>query len=398
MTTKHVCMIAYTNYSTDARVRREAETLAETGEFNVTFLSLMEGKTARSYVRDGVHVRELRIRKYRGKNRVRYILSYFLFLALAFLECAGRALTGKLDVAHVHNMPNFIVFAAIPAKCLGKKVILDIHDSVPETYLAKFSAGRPGILYKLLCMEERISCGIADRIICVNHPQIEALVRRGMPAGKIVVSMNVPDPRLFPKTAGKTGGGGKTIRIVYHGTITKRLGIDLAIRAVARLSKHFPDLRFIILGDGDDAAEFAALIQSLHAEETIRFENRMIPVEDLKAFLSDMDIGIVANRKNIDRSHAARKDAGIHRAGHPGGRPETQDDHVVLQRRHDLIFRTGKRGRHRRGDRGSRPVAGKAKATEPERRGVLRRVRLGKTKARSAEFISSNGLKRRRTA
>jgi len=299
MTTKHVCMIAYTNYSTDARVRREAETLAETGEFNVTFLSLMEGKTARSYVRDGVHVRELRIRKYRGKNRVRYILSYFLFLALAFLECAGRALTGKLDVAHVHNMPNFIVFAAIPAKCLGKKVILDIHDSVPETYLAKFSAGRPGILYKLLCMEERISCGIADRIICVNHPQIEALVRRGMPAGKIVVSMNVPDPRLFPKTAGKTGGGGKTIRIVYHGTITKRLGIDLAIRAVARLSKHFPDLRFIILGDGDDAAEFAALIQSLHAEETIRFENRMIPVEDLKAFLSDMDIGIVANRKNI---------------------------------------------------------------------------------------------------
>ncbi len=296
---KHVCMIAYTNYATDARVRREAETLAETGEFHVTFLSLMEGKTARSYVRDGVHVRELRIRKYRGKNRARYILSYFLFLALAFLECAGRAFTGKLDVAHVHNMPNFIVFAAIPAKCLGKKVILDIHDSVPETYLAKFSTGRPGNLYRLLCMEERISCGIADRIICVNHPQMEALARRGMPAEKIVVSMNVPDPRLFPKTDGKTGGGGKTIRIVYHGTITKRLGIDLAIRAVARLSKPCPDLRFIILGDGDDAAEFAGLIQSLHAEETIRFENRMIPVEDLRAFLSDMDIGIVANRKNI---------------------------------------------------------------------------------------------------
>ncbi len=152
---------------------------------------------------------------------------------------------------HVLNMPNFIVFAAIPAICLGKKVILDNHDSVPETYLAKFSTGRPGNLYKLLCMEERISCGIADRIICVNHPQMEALVRRGMPAGKIVVSMNVPDPRLFPKTDGKTGGDGKTIRIVYHGTITKRLGIDLAIRAVARLLKHFPPTWIIISGRDD---------------------------------------------------------------------------------------------------------------------------------------------------
>jgi glycosyltransferase involved in cell wall biosynthesis len=297
--TKHACMIAYTNYSTDARVRREAETLAETGEFHVTFLSLMEGETARSYVLDGVHVRELCIRKYRGKNRIRYILSYLMFLAFSFLVCAGRAASGKLDVAHVHNMPNFIVFAAIPAKCFGKKVILDIHDSVPETYLAKFSTGSPGILYGILCMEERICCAIADRIICVNHPQREALVRRGIPAGKIVVSMNVPDPRLFPQSAGKADGPGDTTRLVYHGTITRRLGIDLAIRAVARISESNPDLRFVILGEGDDAGEFAALIQSLHAGETIRFENRMIPVEDLKSFLADMDIGIVANRKNI---------------------------------------------------------------------------------------------------
>lgn len=297
--TKHVCMIAYTNYSTDARVRREAETLAETGEFQVTFLSLAEGKRAGSYVRDGVRVQELPIRKYRGKNRVRYVLSYLTFLVLSFLECARRAASGKLDVAHVHNMPNFIVFAALPARLLGKKVILDIHDSVPETYLAKFSTGRPGILYRLLCLEERICCGIADRLICVNHPQMDALVRRGIPAGKFVVSMNVPDPRLFPQAAGKAGCCGETTRLVYHGTITKRLGIDLAIRAVARISESNPGLRFIILGEGDDAGEFAALIQSLHAGETIHFENRMIPVEQLKTFLSDMDIGIVANRKNI---------------------------------------------------------------------------------------------------
>jgi len=292
-------MIAYTNYTTDARVRREAETLAATDEFQVTFLSLMEGKTARDYIRDRVHVKELRIRKYRGKNRIRYILSYLAFLTLSFLECAKRTLSGQLDVAHVHNMPNFMVFAAMPAKCLGKKVILDIHDSVPETYLAKFSTGGPGILYRLLCLEERVCCGFADRLICVNHPQMEALALRGIRPEKIIVSMNVPDPKLFRKSNGSPRKHGKKIHLVYHGTITKRLGIDLAIRAVARIAESRPDVKFIILGEGDDAGEFTALIQSLHAEEAVRFENRMIPVEDLNAFLEKMDIGIVANRKNI---------------------------------------------------------------------------------------------------
>ena len=40
--TTKILMIAYTNYSTDARVRREAETLANSPGYDVSFLALKE--------------------------------------------------------------------------------------------------------------------------------------------------------------------------------------------------------------------------------------------------------------------------------------------------------------------------------------------------------------------
>src|SRR5262249_36027085 len=73
-----VCMIAYTNYAFDARVRREAETLASQG-FRVLCLTTQNAAAPAQFVLDGVEVRELRVPKYRGKNRVAYIASYVHF-------------------------------------------------------------------------------------------------------------------------------------------------------------------------------------------------------------------------------------------------------------------------------------------------------------------------------
>ncbi len=54
-TTRHVCMVAYTDYVGDARVRREAETLAAHG-FNVRCLTTRNGGAPREFVLDGVDV------------------------------------------------------------------------------------------------------------------------------------------------------------------------------------------------------------------------------------------------------------------------------------------------------------------------------------------------------
>ena len=65
-------MIAYTNYAFDARVRREAETLASQG-FRVRCLTTKNGGAPARFVLDGVEVQELRVPKYRGKSTRAYI-------------------------------------------------------------------------------------------------------------------------------------------------------------------------------------------------------------------------------------------------------------------------------------------------------------------------------------
>ena len=133
-------MIAYTIYSVDARVRREAETLASESGYSVTAITLKEKTSPMSYCIDHVDICELNIAKYRGNNIISYLLSYTHFFFMAFLKCTQIFIHRGIDVVHVHNMPNLLVFSAIIPALMGKPVILDVHDTVFETYSSKFES------------------------------------------------------------------------------------------------------------------------------------------------------------------------------------------------------------------------------------------------------------------
>ena len=297
---KNVCMVAYTNYPSDARVRREAETLASTGDYDVSFLTLKEGDQPRAYELENVKVIELNARKFGGGNKIRHMLSYLRFLFLAFRGCSQLFLSGRLDIVHVHNMPNFLVFAGIIPRLAGKKMILDIHDSTPETYFAKYGKRPDHFMFRILCWEEALCCAIAHRVICVNHVQRDELVQRGIPPRKITISMNVPDPKWFGNAnPGRQSPSNRGKRLVYHGTVAKRLGVDLAIRAFAKACGSNGDMEFFILGEGDGIAECMELTYCLDLDGNVHLTRKMLPLEALLDFLEDMDIGIVANRVNI---------------------------------------------------------------------------------------------------
>jgi len=290
-----VCMIVYTKYAKDARVRREAETLASHG-FRVVCLTNRNGSEAQRFVLDGVEVCELDVPKYRGKNQVAYIASYVRFLCAASVACLRLQRGGRVDVVHVHNLPDFLVFAGLLPRVRGSKVVLDVHDSVPETFATKFSDG--AIRWRALCLEERLSALVAHRVICVNHPQRDTLVARGVPASKTFVSMNVPDPRIFTRRVSeRTVREGGPLKLVYHGTMAARLGVDLLIQAVERLRGRIPDLQLHLWGGGDDLEGFRALAQRLNLLDSVYFKPEGYPLEALPSHLDAMDIGVVGNRR-----------------------------------------------------------------------------------------------------
>ena len=293
-----ICMIAYTDYAIDARVRREAETLASHG-FHVVCLTTRSGAEQKKFILEGVEVQELPVPKYRGKSTISYIGSYLRFLLASSAECLRLLRTRQLDAVHVHNLPDFLVLAGLLPRLAGKKVVLDIHDSVPETFAAKF-ARRRVVVHKALCLEERLSALVAHRIICVNHPQRDVLVSRGMTGVKTFISMNVPDPKIFPhrSTHVRSHVERHAFDLVYHGTMAQRLGVDLVIRAVERLRGRIPGLRLHLWGDGDDAGAFQKLAHDMGLNGSVRFNRHGFPLQELPAHLNRMDVGVVGNRRS----------------------------------------------------------------------------------------------------
>ena len=75
---KNILMIAYTNYLTDPRVIREAETLVKAG-YKVDFLALKREGDPDQEMINGVNVIHLNQFRYRGESSFSYIMSYIFF-------------------------------------------------------------------------------------------------------------------------------------------------------------------------------------------------------------------------------------------------------------------------------------------------------------------------------
>ena len=295
----HVCMVAYSDYVFDARIRREAETLASNG-FRVTCFKLRNGAARERYTLNNVDVRELSVPKYQGKSRTAYLRSYLRFMVEASAACVRLLWKGDLDAVHIHNLPDFLVLAGLVPRLAGRKIVLDVHDSIPETFATKFSDA--SALWTLLCLEERMSALLAHRVICVNDPQRDTLVNRSISASKTFVSMNVPDPAIFKlgaaadHPAADEGGG---FDVVYHGTMAERLGVDLIIRAIASLRERIPELRLHLWGRGDDLPRFQRLASDLGAEGVVEFKPQGYPLQELPARLRPMQLGVIGNRRSL---------------------------------------------------------------------------------------------------
>jgi glycosyltransferase involved in cell wall biosynthesis len=191
-------------------------------------------------------------------------------------------------------MPDAIVLCAWPTKLFGSKVLLDVRDTMPELYWDKFGAWKK-LGARVLFAEERLSAWLADGVLAVHEPHRQRLEHAGIPTNKIGVVMNSPDPRIFANRDHQPNIFSEPFTIVYHGTITHRLGLDVALHAVHLLRDRIASLRLLVLGAGDWLERAKSLALSLGLEQTVIFLD-FIPVAELPAVLSQAAVGLVPNR------------------------------------------------------------------------------------------------------
>jgi glycosyltransferase involved in cell wall biosynthesis len=295
-----ILIIAYTAYARDGRVKRQAEALTGRGD-QVDAICLADGEVADTH---GVNVIGLLLPRYRGASKIDYLRSYINFFSQAAALAIRRSLKERYDVVIACTMPDLAILSALPCRLFGSKLVLDVHDTMPELYLDKFG-GRQGRLgARMLMLQERLSALLADRVLAVHDLHAERLHQSGVPQRKLVVIANSPDPRIFPvadadcrshRVRSEPNVG--TFSIICHGTISRRLGLDTTLAALALLHHRFPLIRLRIIGAGDYLDELKALSQKLRIESAISFENP-VPIQELAATIGGANVGLVPHNES----------------------------------------------------------------------------------------------------
>ena len=225
-------------------------------------------------------------------------LSYLRFLCAATLKLLRLFRKERYDIVYVHTMPDLLVLVGLIPKLFGARIVLNIHDMMPELYMSKFGISENHPLIRTLGFQEQFSIRLADKVICVHDPHRDVLCRRGAPSSKITVLPNVPDPLIFRSDSSVPRTDG-TFRIVYHGTIARRLGLDLGVRAFAKAAESCPDARFEIFGDGDAGEELEAQIIASGVEDRIHFSRKMFRVESIAQMIQGASVGLIPNRRDV---------------------------------------------------------------------------------------------------
>jgi glycosyltransferase involved in cell wall biosynthesis len=289
-------MVVHATYPDDTRVRREAEALVAAGWLVDVVCIRGAGEPARQEW-NGVSIHRLPVRRHRGSGLLVYLAEYLWFFLLASARVAALHLGRRYDVVQAHNMPDFLVFTALLPRLLGARVVLDIHDLVPELYAARFAGSPRHPAIRLTRWIERASIGFADQVITAGEPFRRRLLARGAPAEKLTVIMNGADERLFRPIARPSAAAGERFTLVYHGGLFERYGLDIAIRAVSALRGPIPGVELRIYGEGEAAPALAALVAELGLEAHVRLCG-FVPVDQIPPLIAQADLEVNPYRSN----------------------------------------------------------------------------------------------------
>ncbi len=289
------CMLAYTFYETDTRVRRYAEALVERGD-QVDAIALRRDGQKRDEIVAGVHVYRLQKRKHDESGPFSYLAKLLLFFVRSAWVVTRNHLRARYDVIHVHSVPDFEVFATVVPRLMGARIFLDIHDIVPELYASKFKISHSSVVFKLLVILERLSVRYSHHVIIANHLWHERLVQRSARPERCSTILNYPDLSVFYRRPRKITNKNEFV-MFYPGTLSWHQGIDLVISAMAHLGNKAPNLRFIIFGDGHERDRLLAMAKELGLEDRVTIMQER-PASEVAEAMAKADLGVEPKRKH----------------------------------------------------------------------------------------------------
>jgi glycosyltransferase involved in cell wall biosynthesis len=152
----------------------------------------------------------------------------------------------------------------------------------------------------IIKIQEQLSCLFADHVITVSEHWRQALIRRGVPEQKCSVIMNVADDTIFRPYSELEARPARSdhFRLIYHGSIHERYGLDLAIQAIDQVRSEIPNIHLTLVGQGEYLSHIEKMIAERGLNQYVTIESLHL-VEELPGIIQSCDLGIVPYRNDV---------------------------------------------------------------------------------------------------
>lgn len=292
-------MVCFSQYPDDPRPRRAVAALTKEGMV-VDYICIRGDNQARYEQGGRVVVTRLPIAHRRG-GRLSYFVTYSAFILASATILAIRSIRRHYDLVYIHNMPDVLVASALWPKMLGAKVILDLHDPMPELMTTIFGLSENSFSVRSLRWLERWSIARANLVLTVNSACRRMFESRSCDPEKIGVIMNTPDEEIFQVRSPhsyKVRQDHAHLVVMYHGSLVARNGLDLAVAAMVKVRQTVPDAELRVYGRPTPFLhDVMAGVRAQAMEEYVRYLGPR-RLEDLPREIESCDVGVIPNHRN----------------------------------------------------------------------------------------------------
>ncbi|HEY6945930.1 MAG TPA: glycosyltransferase family 4 protein [Candidatus Acidoferrum sp.] len=298
---KRIAMVTFSPYPFDPRPRRAIDALLKEGA-SIDLICLGNDNQPARESLAGVEVLRVPL-KHQRRSKLGYAFRYAAFIIYSSVVFALRTLAHRYDLVYVHNMPDILVASALIPKLLGARVVLDLHDPMPELMTTIFRAKPEGGSVQLLKRLEKWSIARADLVITVNIACQRIFSNRSCGPEKVAVVMNSPDGRIFPFRPSRQADfdgtrENKPFIIMYHGSLVERNGLEVAIDALERVRKAVPAAELHIFGPRTDFLDLMMnKARAKKLDSVIRYFGPK-RLEELVTEIDECDLGVIPNHRN----------------------------------------------------------------------------------------------------
>ena len=132
-----------------------------------------------------------------------------------------------------------------------------------------------------------------DLILAISEWMKKELIRKGIDEEKIVVfpmGVNISSPPSGEAIKEKLKLG-KSPTLIYIGTILNIRQLDFLLRSLVMVKKKIPDVKLLMVGDGNDRNRLEKLSQSLNLKQNVIFTGWVSRFQ-IPDYIASADIGV----------------------------------------------------------------------------------------------------------